>query len=69
MRVAPGLLANATDVEGNPLTVSAFTVGGVTGTVGTALPIPRVGALTVNADGSYSFTQLANFTGAIPVVN
>src|SRR3990167_3959692 len=66
---ATGLLANASDVDGNPLTVSAFTVNGVPGAIGSALPIAGVGSITISADGSYSFTPLANFNGPIPVVN
>ncbi len=67
---ATGLLANATDVDGNPLTVSAFTVAGVAGTpvVGTPFTIPGVGSLTVNANGGYTFTPAPNYTGPIPVI-
>ncbi|MDZ4293292.1 MAG: tandem-95 repeat protein, partial [Hydrogenophaga sp.] len=66
---ATGLLANASDVEGNPLSVSAFTVGGTAGVIGTPLAIPGVGSITVSANGSYSFTPAPNYVGAIPVVN
>ena len=67
---AGDLLNNATDVDGNPLTISAFTVAGQAGpfTVGTPYAIAGVGTLTLNANGSYSFAPAANYTGAIPVV-
>ncbi|MBU3600744.1 cadherin-like domain-containing protein, partial [Polynucleobacter sp. 30F-ANTBAC] len=65
-----GLLLNATDPEGNPLTITGYTISGISGTqaVGSPVTIPNVGALTINADGSYSFVPVANYTGAIPVV-
>ncbi|MBK9080451.1 MAG: tandem-95 repeat protein [Hyphomicrobium sp.] len=67
---APGLLANATDVEGNPRTISAFSVAGQTGPfiVGTAYSIAGVGVLTINSTGSYTFVPAANYTGTVPVI-
>ncbi|MBU3600742.1 cadherin-like domain-containing protein, partial [Polynucleobacter sp. 30F-ANTBAC] len=64
-----GLFLNATDPEGNPLTITGYTIAGISGTqaVGSPVTIPNVGALTINADGSYSFVPVANYTGAIPV--
>ena len=67
---ATGLLANATDVEGDPISISGYTIAGVTGTqpVGTPVTIPSVGDLTINADGSYDFTPAADFSGPVPVI-
>ena len=67
---ADSLLNNATDPEGDPLSITGFTVPGVTGTqtVGTPVAITGVGSVTINADGSYSFTPEPNYTGAIPVI-
>ena len=67
---AAGLLANATDVDGGALTISAFSVFGQAGpfVVGTGYVIAGVGTVTINANGSYSFAPVTNFTGAIPVV-
>ncbi|MBU4323969.1 MAG: tandem-95 repeat protein, partial [Gammaproteobacteria bacterium] len=56
------------DVDGDPLTVSGFTVGGAPGVVGTPLAITGVGTLTVNANGSYSFDPLPEFVGDAPAV-
>ncbi len=47
---APGLLANDSDAEGSPLTVTL-----VTG--------PAHGALTLNANGSFTFVPTANYSG------
>ncbi len=70
MPAATGLLANATDVEGDPISISGYTIAGVTGTqpVGTPVTIPSVGDLTINADGSYDFTPAADFSGPVPVI-
>src|SRR5438093_13555294 len=48
---APGVLANDTDVDGNSLTAVV-----VTG--------PSHGALTLAADGSFTYTPAGNFNGA-----
>jgi CshA-type fibril repeat protein/VCBS repeat-containing protein len=67
---ATGLLANASDIDGNPLTIAAYTIAGITGTqpVGSAVAIPGVGVITINADGSYSFAPAANYVGTIPII-
>ncbi|HEX9696363.1 MAG TPA: cadherin-like domain-containing protein, partial [Actinomycetota bacterium] len=48
---APGVLANDTDPDGDPLT--AAVVSG-----------PANGTLTLNADGSFTYTPAANFNGS-----
>jgi hypothetical protein len=57
-----GLLANATDPDGGALTITGFTVAGEAGpfVVGAPYAIAGVGALTINADGSYSFAPALN---------
>ena len=64
------LLNNATDVDGNSLSITGYTIAGMNGTqaVGSAVSIAGVGSLTINANGSYSFVPAANYTGAIPVI-
>ncbi len=64
------LLNNATDVDGNPLTITAFSVASQTGpfTVGSPFVISGVGTLTINANGSYTFTPAANYNGSVPVI-
>ncbi|BAP58128.1 VCBS repeat-containing protein [Thioploca ingrica] len=47
---APGVLANDTDLEGNPLTVGSNTQ-------------PSHGTTTQNANGSFTYTPNANFSG------
>ncbi|WP_171032350.1 tandem-95 repeat protein, partial [Polaribacter aestuariivivens] len=65
---ATGLLNNDSDPEGNPITVSNFTINGTVYTAGTSATITE-GVIKVNADGSYSFTPALNYDGAVPVVN
>ncbi len=67
---AGDLLNNATDVEGNPLTITGYTIAGIGGTqaVGSAVTIPGVGSITINANGSYTFVPVANYNGSVPVI-
>lgn len=66
-----GVLSNDFDVDGagTVLTVTQFTVAGVSGVfaAGATAVIGAVGALTINADGSYVFNPAADFNGAVPV--
>uniref|UniRef100_UPI002A032C0E type I secretion C-terminal target domain-containing protein n=2 Tax=Aeromonas veronii TaxID=654 RepID=UPI002A032C0E len=67
---AGGLLANDSDVD-NTLTVSKITVNGTDYTVGAngaTVELAGKGTLVVNSDGSYSFTPVKDFAGALPVV-
>ena len=56
---APGVLANDTDAEGDPLT--AIYVSGPVVVGGPPVP-GGAGALTLNADGSFTFTPNPNLT-------
>jgi VCBS repeat-containing protein len=47
---APGVLANDVDAEGSPLSVTLVTA-------------PTHGVLTLNANGSFSYTPTTNYTG------
>jgi VCBS repeat-containing protein len=68
---ALGLLANATDPDGDTMTITGFTVAGVVGVpvIGTAFTIPGKGDITIRADGSYDFVPVANYNGAVPLIN
>ena len=67
--ISGNVITNDTDVEGNVLSVTEFTVTGVAGTfvAGTTATIPGVGTLVINANGTYTFNPAANYAGAIPV--
>ena len=65
------LLVNDTDADGDALVVTKFTVVGSAGdkTLGGAgFLIPGQGTITINANGSYSFVPLTNFTGAVNTI-
>ncbi|MDQ7073556.1 MAG: Ig-like domain-containing protein [Gammaproteobacteria bacterium] len=63
-----GVLSNDSDID-NVLTVDSFTVAGdaTTYSAGSTATIAGVGALTLNSDGSYTFTPVANYNGPVPV--
>jgi len=64
------VLANDTDVDlGTTLSVTQFTVAGVTGTfaAGSTATIAGVGTLLIAASGAYSFVPVANWNGSVPV--
>ncbi|MDZ4251553.1 MAG: Ig-like domain-containing protein, partial [Sulfuritalea sp.] len=68
--LAGNVLTN--DVSEEPLavlSVTQFTVSGVAGTftAGDTATITGVGSLQINADGSYTFTPVLNYNGAVPV--
>ena len=56
--VTGNVLTNDTDGEGNTLTVTGYTIAGVTGpfVIGTVETIPNVGTIVVNTDGTFTFT-------------
>ena len=58
---APGVLANDTDVDGDPLVVGE--VNGSAANVGAPVTLASGGSVTVNADGSLTYTPLATFKG------
>ena len=64
------VLSNDTDGDVDALTVTGFTVAGVTGThaAGATVSLVGVGSLTLGADGGYSFVPVANYNGNVPVV-
>ncbi|TKC10546.1 tandem-95 repeat protein [Pedobacter polaris] len=65
------LLVNDTDADGDALVVTKFTVAGSAGdkTLGGAgFLIPGQGTITINANGSYSFVPVTNFTGAVNTI-
>ena len=68
--VSGNVLTNDSDVDGNPLTVTQFTVIGLPGTftAGTTVTIPEVGTLVINPDGSYTFSPTPSFNGSVPLV-
>ena len=69
--ITGNVLSNDSDVDLDALTVTQFSVSGVSGVfaAGQTVNIPSVGNLVLNVNGSYTFNPNANFTGAVPVVS
>lgn len=69
---ANGLLANDTDPNSDPLTITAFSILGVETsvdiTLGGTYSIDNIGDVTIYSDGSYSFTPDANYYGQVPPI-
>ncbi len=67
--ISGNVLANDSDVDAEPLSVTGFTVAGIAGsfTAGQTATITGVGTLNVAANGNYTFTPAANYNGAVPV--
>ncbi|WP_040259424.1 retention module-containing protein [Pseudomonas massiliensis] len=68
--VATGnVLANDSDAD-NALSVTSYTVAGVTGTfvAGQVATIQGVGTITIATNGDYAFTPVANWNGTVPQI-
>ena len=64
------VLANDSDVDaGTTLSVTQFSVAGVTGTfaAGATATIAGVGSMLISANGNYTFTPVANWNGSVPL--
>ena len=64
------LLTGTTSPDG-PVSISGFSIAGESGsfTLGSAYSVSGKGSLTINSNGSYSFTPAANFNGSFPLVS
>ncbi|WP_405198033.1 tandem-95 repeat protein [Brachymonas sp. G13] len=64
------LLNNATDVDGDNLTIASYTIAGVTGTytAGQSAQIAGIGTITINGNGSYTFVPALNWNGTVPLI-
>ncbi len=62
-----GLLANDTDADNDPLSITQFSVDGSTYNSGETVNLTE-GSLTIHADGSYRFDPAPFFVGAVPVI-
>lgn len=67
---ANGLLINDTDIDNDVLSISKFTIAGITGDqpAGTAVFIAGKGTITINTDGGYTFAPVPDYNGAVPVI-
>ncbi|MFM9145711.1 MAG: Ig-like domain-containing protein, partial [Phycisphaerales bacterium] len=61
------LLGNDSDVD-KSLAVASFTIGGTAYAAGTTAVISGIGSLAIAANGSFTFTPVANWNGSVPQV-
>ncbi len=61
----PGILTNDSDPDGDTITVTNFMINGINYNAGDTANFAE-GSITINADGSYSFTPVNGFTGTVP---
>ena len=67
--ITGNVLSNDTDLDGDTLTVSGFTVNATNYTASaTARTITNVGSITINTNGTYTFTAVTNYTGTVPTI-
>ncbi|AYN27949.1 tandem-95 repeat protein [Buttiauxella sp. 3AFRM03] len=66
--ISGNLLTNDSDPNGDPLHISVFQVGGTRYNAGETALLAGIGSLTVQADGSYTFTPVNNWHGFVPAV-
>ena len=67
--VSGNVLPNDSDVDGDPLSVTQFSIAGdpAVYAAGDTATIPGVGTLTIGSDGAYTFTPDLNYNGPVPV--
>ena len=66
--VAPGLLSNDIDINGDVLRVTEFAVNGSTFNTGETAVFGQ-GSIRITADGGYSFVPNSNFVGNVSTIN
>lgn len=71
--ILANLLDNARDGDNDALTVESFTIQGVTYDFGAgdtlSVDMPAFGRLTISSSGLYIFAPVADWNGAVPVIN
>jgi VCBS repeat-containing protein len=68
--VTGNVLGNDSDIDGDTLSVTQFTIAGNPSVhpAGSTVMIAGIGTLRLNADGSYSFAPAADYNGPVPAV-
>ena len=66
--ISGNVLANDHDVDSPTLQLTQYTIAGVTHAAGVTTSIVGIGTLSINADGGYAFTPVADYFGAVPLV-
>jgi len=62
------VLANDSVFNGSALTLTAFSISGITHQPGTTATIPNAGAITIDADGVFTYSPELNYNGVLPTI-
>jgi len=62
------VLSNDSDPDGNPLTLTSYTINGVRKKPGTYTNILNAGTIAIVSDGSFTFTPEVNYNGTLPAM-
>ncbi|MCU6665868.1 Ig-like domain-containing protein [Silvania hatchlandensis] len=62
------ILTTLRDPDGDPLTVTGFTVNNASFTAGQRGTIAGVGTFIIDAQGNYTFTPVADWNGSVPTI-
>jgi hypothetical protein len=65
------VLSNDSDVEGETMTVTQFSVAGFAGVfaAGETADLEAIGTLQINANGAYTFVPVLDFSGLVPSIS
>ena len=66
--ITGNVLTNDRDVDGDTLTVTQYTIAGVSHAAGSSTAILGVGTIVINANGSYTFTPATDYNGPVPPI-
>uniref|UniRef100_UPI00399C7F82 VCBS domain-containing protein n=1 Tax=Legionella donaldsonii TaxID=45060 RepID=UPI00399C7F82 len=66
--ITGNVLSNDQDSDGGVLTVTAFSINNTSYAAGATATIAGVGTLSIGANGAYSFTPVANWSGSAPSI-
>lgn len=66
--ISGSLISSVSDVEGDTLSFTGFSIGGTAYSAGATASINTVGTFTLNASGAWTMTPASQFSGAFPNV-
>ncbi|MDO9356400.1 MAG: Ig-like domain-containing protein, partial [Solirubrobacteraceae bacterium] len=66
--ISGNLLANDSDVDGDTLTVTQYTIAGVVHPAGSSTTLAGIGTIVIDANGSYTFTPATDYHGPVPPI-
>jgi CshA-type fibril repeat protein len=62
------VLTSDSDVDGDALSLTSFTINGITYTAGTTATIPGVGTVVISSAGTVTFVPQTGYNGSVPTI-